>query len=167
MNNRVPTNKWLFASVAINLLFIGALLGEWVNQSRRAPPPMHWATGELDESIRSSIKKMLMQQAPAARSLRRDMKAIDKRLMTVVRAEDVDTAELKAILSDRQEKQAEYQALLQASIESILPVLTPPQREAVIRRMLIEGQSRHPAHPKRGGEHRHQPRPDDRPAPPT
>ena len=27
MNSRVPTNKWLFASVAINLLFIGALTG--------------------------------------------------------------------------------------------------------------------------------------------
>ena len=119
---------------------------------------MHWATGELDESTRSSIKKMLMQQAPAARSLRREMKAIDQRLMTVARAEDVDTAELTAILSDRQAKQAEYQALLQASIESIFPALTPPQREAVIRRMLIEGQSRHPAHPKRGGEHRHQPK---------
>jgi uncharacterized membrane protein len=166
MNSRVPTNKWLFASVAINLLFIGALTGEWVSQSRRAPPPMHWATGELDESTRSSIKKMLMQQAPAARSLRREMKAIDQRLMTVARAEDVDTAELTAILSDRQAKQAQYQALLQASIESIFPALTPPQREAVIRRMLIEGKSRHPAHPKRGGEHRNQPRPDDRPATP-
>ena len=84
----------------------------------------------------------------------------------VICAEDVDTAELTAILSDRQAKQAQYQALLQASIESIFPALTPPQREAVIRRMLIEGKSRHPAHPKRGGEHRNQPRPDDRPATP-
>ena len=166
MNNRVTTNKWLFASVAINLLFVGALLGEWVNQTRRAPPPMHWATGELDESTRSSIRAMLMQQAPAARALRRDIKVIDQRLMAVVRAEDIDTAELTAILSDRQSKQAQYQSLLQASMESILPALTPPQREAVLRRMLIDGQSRHPAHPKRGGEHRDHPRPEARPAPP-
>lgn len=166
MNNRATTNKWLFASVAINLLFVGALLGEWVNKTRRAPPPMHWAMGELDESTRSSMRTMLMQQAPAARALRRDIKVIDQRLMAVVRAEDIDTAELTAILSDRQAKQAEYQALLQASIESILPALTPQQREVVIRRMLIEGSSRGPAHPQRTGEHRDHPRPDDHPAPP-
>ncbi|NDH25567.1 MAG: hypothetical protein EBY35_04980 [Rhodobacteraceae bacterium] len=71
-----------------------------------------------------------------------------------------------AILSDRQAKQAQYQSLLQASIESILPALTPQQREVVIRRMLIEGSSRGPAHPQRAGEHRDHPRPDDHPAPP-
>ena len=107
-----------------------------------------------------------MQQAPAARALRRDIKVIDQRLMKVVRAEDIDTAELTAILSDRQSKQAQYQALLQASMESILPALTPPQREAVLRRMLIDGQARQPAHPQRAGEHRDHPRPDDHPAPP-
>ena len=162
MNNSVPTTKWLRASVAVNLIFIGALLGDWVNQSRPAPPPMHWATGELDEATRSTIKMMLEERRSAARALRNDMKAVDQALMVVVRADDIDMGELKQALSARRAKQAEYQALLQASIESILPALTPLQREVVVQRMLIEGKPRHPGHTQRGGEHRDHPRQRDR-----
>ena len=39
MNSSVKTSNWLIASVAINLIFIGALLGDWVSHSRRSPPP--------------------------------------------------------------------------------------------------------------------------------
>jgi uncharacterized membrane protein len=166
MNNGMNTNKWLIASVAINLIFVGALLGDWFSHARRNPPPMHWATGELDERSRSAIKKILEQQKPVVRALRQDMRAIDEALIEIIRASDIDAGELSRILSARQAKQAEYHAVLQTSLESILPALTPPQREAVVRRMLIDNKPRPGAHPQRGGGHRDQFRSGDRPSPP-
>ena len=166
MNSSAGTGKWLIASVAINLIFIGALMGDWVSHSRRSPPPMHWATGELDASSRSAVKTILDQQKPVARALRQDMRAIDKALMQVIRAPNIEKNELERVLSAREAKQAEYQVLLQSSLKSILPVLTPPQREAVLRRMLIANNPRHPAYPKRAGDTHKPIGPGDRPGPP-
>lgn len=146
MNNGVNTNKWLIASVAINLVFIGALLGDWFSHARRTPPPMHWATGRLDEPSRAAVKTVLDQQKPVVRALRQEMRAIDKTLMEIVRSPTLSTAELERILTVRQAKQSEYQSLLQTSLESILPALTPPQRLAVLRRMLMESKPPRPHH---------------------
>ena len=166
MNNGVNTNKWLIASVAINLIFIGALLGDWFGHARRNPPPMHWATGELDAQSRSAVKKILDQQKPMVRALRQEMRAIDKTLMEIVRSPTLDTAELEQILSARQAKQMEYQSVLQNSLESILPTLTPPQRVAVLRRMLMESKPARRPHNNHGGRRHDEFGAGDRPSPP-
>lgn len=154
MSNGVNTNKWLIASVAINLIFIGALLGDWFSHARRNPPPMHWATGELDEPSRAAVKTILDQQKPVVRAFRQEMRAIDKALMQIVRSPTLDPKELERILSARQAKQMEYQSVLQTSLESILPALTPPQRVTVMRRMLMESKPQRPPH-NNHGEKRH------------
>jgi hypothetical protein len=94
------------------------------------------------------------------------MRAIDKALMQVIRAPNIEKNELERVLSAREAKQAEYQVLLQSSLQSILPALTPPQREAVLRRMLIASNPRHPAHPRRAGDTHKPIGPGDRPGPP-
>jgi len=85
------------------------------------------------------------------RALRQEMRAIDKTLMEIVRSPTLDTAELEQILSARQAKQMEYQSVLQNSLESILPTLTPPQRMAVLRRMLMESKPARRPHNNHGG----------------
>jgi uncharacterized membrane protein len=166
MSNGVNTNKWLIASVAINLIFIGALLGDWFSHARRNPPPMHWATGELDEPSRAAVKRILDQKKPVVRALRQEMRAIDKALMEIVRSPTLDATELERILTVRQSKQMEYQSLLQTSLESILPALTPPQRLAVLRRMLMESKPPRPLHNNHAGRRHDEFGAGDRPSPP-
>ena len=166
MSNGMNMNKWLITSVAINLIFFGALLGDWFSHARRNPPPMHWATGELDASSRAAVKAILDQQKPVVRALRQEMRAIDRALMEIVRSPTLDPEELERILSVRQAKQLEYQSLLQTSLESILPALTPPQRVAVMRRMLMESKPPRPPHNNHGGRRHDELGAGDRPSPP-
>ena len=46
----------LLFSLAINLLLIGAIAGEWVSGARRPPPPMQWAINDLDEATRARVR---------------------------------------------------------------------------------------------------------------
>ena len=136
MSERSVSYPVLLLSVAINLLLIGAMAGEWVSGARRPPPPMQWATNDLDEATRARVRQILEEQRPAAQTLRHDLRAIDQRLMAVIRASTLDPEALNATLSDLHRTNGEYQALLHASLESVLPTLTPPQRVDVVRRLL-------------------------------
>jgi len=150
MSERSVSHPVLLFSLAINLLLIGALAGEWVSGARRPPPPMQWATSDLDEATRARVRQILEEQRHAARRLRHDLGAIDQRLMTAIRASTLDAGALNETLSDLRRANGEYQALLHASLESVLPTLTPPQRVDVVRRVL-RGHS--------GPPHRHKPGP--------
>lgn len=156
MSERSVSYPVLFLSMAINLLLVGAIAGEWVSGARRPPPPMQWATTDLDEATRASVRQILQEQRPAAQTLRYDLRAIDQRLMAVIRASTLDPDALNETLSDLRRTNGEYQALLHASLESVLPTLTPPQRVDVIRR-LLRGHS--------GPPHRHKPGPGRPPEP--
>ena len=150
MSERSVSYLVLLCSVAINLLLIGAIAGEWVSGARRPPPPMQWAANDLDEATRARVRQILEEQRPAAQTLRHDLRAIDQRLMAVIRASTLDPEALNATLSDLRRTNGEYQALLHGSLESVLPTLTPPQRVDVVRR-LLRGHS--------GPPHRHKPGP--------
>jgi len=76
--------------------------------------------------------------------------------MTVIRASTLDPEALNATLSDLRRTNGEYQTLLHASLESVLPTLTPPQRADVVKR-LLRGHS--------GPPHRHKPGPGRPPKP--
>ena len=156
MSERSVSHPLLLFSLAINLLLIGALAGEWASGARRPPPPMQWATNDLDEATRARVRQILEEQRPAAQTLRHDIRAIDQRLMAVIRASNLDPEALNATLSDLRRTNGEYQALLHASLESVLPTLTPPQRVDVVRR-LLRGHS--------GPPHRHKPGPGRPPKP--
>ena len=156
MSERSVSYLVLLCSVAINLLLIGAFAGEWVSGARRPPPPMQWATNDLDEATRARVRQILEERRPAAQTLRHDLRAIDQRLMAVIRASTLDPEALKETLSDLRRTNGEYQALLHASLESVLPTLTPPQRVDVVRR-LLRGHS--------GPPHRHKPGPGRPPKP--
>ena len=136
MSERSVSYLVLLCSVAINLLLIGAIAGEWVSGARRPPAPMQWATNDLDEATRARVRQILEEQRPAAQTLRHDLRAIDQRLMAVIRASTLDPEALKETLSDLRRTNGEYQALLHASLESVLPTLTPPQRADVVKRLL-------------------------------
>ena len=156
MSERSVSYLVLLCSVAINLLLIGAIAGEWVSGARRPPPPMQWAANDLDEATRARVRQILEEQRPAAQTLRHDLRAIDQRLMAVIRASTLDPEALNATLSDLRRTNGEYQALLHASLESVLPTLTPPQRADVVKR-LLRGHS--------GPPHRHKPGPGRPPKP--
>ena len=156
MSERSVSYPVLLFSLAINLLLIGAIAGEWVSGARRPPPPMQWATNDLDEATRARVRQILEEQRPAAQTLRHDLSAIDQRLMAVIRASTLDSEALNETLSDLRRTNGEYQALLHASLESVLPTLTPPQRVDVVRR-LLRGHS--------GPPHRHNPGPGRPPKP--
>ena len=156
MSERSVSYPVLLFSLAFNLLLIGAIAGEWVSGARRPPPPMQWATNDLDEATRARVRQILEEQRPAAQTLRHDLRAIDQRLMAVIRTSTLDPEALNATLSDLRRTNGEYQALLHASLESVLPTLTPPQRADVVRR-LLRGHS--------GPPHRHKPGPGRPPKP--
>ena len=61
---------------------------------------MQWATNDLDEATRARVRQILEEQRPAAQTLRHDLRAIDQRLMTVIRASTLDPEALNATLSD-------------------------------------------------------------------
>ena len=166
MSERSVSYPVLLLSVAINLLLIGAMAGEWVSGARRPPPPMQWATNDLDEATRARVRQILEEQRPAAQTLRHDLRAIDQRLMAVIRASTLDSEALNATLSDLHRTNGEYQALLHASLESVLPTLTPPQRVDVVRR-LLRGHSGPPHRHKSGPGRPPKPRPDGTGFPPV
>ena len=148
-------NTALMASLAVNLMVIGALAGDWVRQSWRPLPPMHWATDGMDEGARARVREILEQYRPMAESLRHDLRAIDQDINAVIRVADLSSDDLNRVLTQRRLKQEEYQRLLQTSLESLLPTLTPREREAILQRILIGSASmpprlggRRPGHPE-------------------
>jgi uncharacterized membrane protein len=166
MSERSVSYLVLLCSVAINLLLIGAIAGEWVSGARRPPPPMQWAANDLDEATRARVRQILEEQRPAAQTLRHDLRAIDQRLMALIRASTLDPEALNATLSDLRRTNGEYQALLHASLESVLPTLTPPQRADVVRR-LLRGHSGPPHRLKPGPGRPPKPGPDGKGFPPV
>ena len=141
-------NGLLAASLAINLMFFGAMAGQWLQQSDAQKPPMAWAARDLSDDARRVTMAALNQNGPQARAIRRELREIDSQLIDIIRAEDLDELALKDALKARQEKNEAYQSLLTASMEAVLPPLTPIERERVLKRMLRGSAIMHPPHPK-------------------
>jgi uncharacterized membrane protein len=141
-------NGLLAASLAINLMLLGAMAGQWLQQSDAQKPPMEWATRDLSDRARRITLEALNQNGPQARAIRRELRKIDRQLIEIIRAEDLDELALKDALKARQEKNEAYQTLLTASLEAVLPPLQPIERERVLKRMLRGSAVTRPPHPK-------------------
>ena len=103
------SHKTLLISLAINLLLIGAIAGEWVSGARRPPPPMQWAANDLDEATRARVRQILEEQRPAAQRRFRPPERTDLRNMSrcgaaPCRGEGINDKSPAPALHDQQEK---------------------------------------------------------------
>ena len=142
----------LIASIALNLLVAGALVGRWTRPA--GPPPLSWTLQSVAPEPREQLRGKLRGRQAEVRPLRENMHRAMQDVRAAAATEPLDTAALTAALENARDAQTQYQAFLHGNVVEILASLPVEQRMAVLRRTLEQNGR---------GEKRKSPRP---PGPP-
>lgn len=125
----------LVFSVALNLLFIGAVVGRFMYGPPHRPMSSHlgWVLRDLDEEARNKIRPILENQARAIRPLRRKLRTAQKEFRKLLAQQSFDEVALEASLIHLRQSSAEYQSGMHHQMLMILKDLDPEQRRRVSR----------------------------------
>lgn len=124
----------LVFSVALNLLFIGAVVGRFLHGPPQRPGPhLDWVLRNMDEESRGNIRPILQEYAKTMRPLRHEMRQAQRQFRRLLAAESFDEAALEESLSQLQESSAAYQTGMHHQMLMLLKDLEPQQRRRVAR----------------------------------
>ena len=125
----------LVISVALNLLFVGAVVGRFMHGDSQRPMSSHlgWVLRDLDEKARDRIRPVLEDQAETIRPLRREMWQAQKEFRKLLVAESFDENALQESLSHLRHASEEYQSGMHHQMLMVLKDLEPDQRRRVAR----------------------------------
>lgn len=136
-----PVRWLLIASLALNLLVAGLLLGSLIfdDGPGRGPRPVELALGPfaraLDEEDRHAILESLRDR-PDLRPMRgEEREAAFADILAAVRAEPFDPARAGAALAAQSSRVEAVQAAVQAELLERLRAMTPEQRAAFAERL--------------------------------
>ncbi len=122
-------------SVALNLLFIGAMIGRFMHGAPPRPMSSHlgWVLRDLDEEARAKIRPVLEDQAKTIKPLRREMWKAQKEFRKLLVAESFDEAALEKSLKHLRHTSEEYQSGMHHQMLMVLKDLEPEQRHRISR----------------------------------
>ena len=140
----------LVFSVALNLLFVGALVGRFMHGAPGRPMSSHlgWVLRDLDEEARDKIRPVLENQAETIRPLRREMWQAQKEFRNLLVEESFDEGALEESLSHLRHASEQYQSGMHHQMLMVLKDLEPEQRRRVARFLM------RPRPEGRGRDHR-------------
>lgn len=124
----------LISSLAINLLFIGAIVGRALMGPSTGPLPRHldWIVRDLDLEARRALEPELLAHAKNLRPVRRALRRAQHALRQAMIAEPLDPLALTAALKNLEQATATYQALVHEEMARILIKLEPEQRARAV-----------------------------------
>jgi uncharacterized membrane protein len=137
----------LVFSLAINLLFIGALAGRMLNRQHAGPMPRHlsWMLRDLDPRIRQQLLPQMQNYAEKARPLHKSILQAQGKLRAALATEPFDEEALTSALSELQMTSNGLQTSMHKEIVTLAKQLGPEQRIRIARFL---------SSPRRGGRHR-------------
>ena len=153
----------LIASLAINLLFVGALIGwrVWGPDGRPGfPPHFGWMMRGLDEQTRDELKPVIRRQAQQLIPLRKRMRNEQLRFNAALTSEPFDERALDQALTDLRQTTEAFQAVMHQQMLTVIEKMGPEERKRVARYLRHRGPGdRHRSHTPRD------PPPDEIPPP--
>lgn len=129
----------LIASLGLNLLIAGAVVGGVATHERRAPPPNDVSIGPFTEAFdkadRDALRKAVADQSTSFREMKRALDADVVRLIEALRAEPWDEAVVRAVMSGMRERLEARSQIGEGLIFTRLEAMTTPERQAFAARL--------------------------------
>ena len=125
----------LVISLAVNLLFIGAMAGRissGVPLSRPFPPHLGWVLRHVDADTRRSLEPQLKQLARKSIPKRRQLKQSQQAVTELLLQDPLDTAALASSMDELRRYSSESQKEMHRSLIAIMGKLDPEQRKQVM-----------------------------------
>jgi uncharacterized membrane protein len=139
----------LVLSVTLNLLFVGAVVGRFMQGAPSRPMSSHLGgvLRDLDDEARDKIRPVLENQAETIKPLRREMRQAQRQFRKLLVEESFDEGALEESLSQLRHASEQYQSGMHHQMLLVLKDLEPEQRRRVARLLMrsrSEGKDRRP-----------------------
>lgn len=146
MNRPSGLSGWLVGllvgSLALNLLLIGVISGQWWSQSRSAPPPLAWAMGEGLLEDTASVLPSFRERRAVSRQARQEIRTSLARLRGVLEDHPIDQDALRDTLADLRQARTDHEAIIHDMVLNALATMDEPQRRVFLDKLFRDGPNR-------------------------
>ena len=139
----------LIGSLAINLAVAGVLVGRWFSGDLSKKAPMVWAFKDVAPESRQRLRPLLKESMSEILPLRRDLKRAERKVVALIRQDDIDEPALTQALADlRAANLAHQEAIHEVGVEAFGQLDREDRMVALRYLMRPPGKERRPP-PKR------------------
>ena len=147
MSHRALTGL-LIASLAVNLLLAGLIIGHMLRSDGGRELPLAWAFKEVSPEIREKVRPIIRPQVGEILSERRALRSQERELRRLLKSERLTREELEAALSDMRVATNQFNEKLHGIGVDVLMSLDTAERVAAAPYLF------RPPHQGRKGHHR-------------
>ena len=147
MSHRALTGL-LIASLAVNLLLAGLIIGHMLRSDGGRELPLAWAFKEVSPEIREKVRPIIRPQVGEILSERRALRSQERELRRLLKSERLTREELEAALSDMRVATDQFNEKLHGIGVDVLMSLDTAERAAAAPYLF------RPPHQGRKGHHR-------------
>jgi uncharacterized membrane protein len=125
----------LICSLALNLLFIGGLIGRSVfgGPPGHLPNHMGWMLRNLSDEKRKELGPQLKERSGSLRTVRQEMRDARQRLSSAIMEEPLDEKALNLALKDLRSASNKFQVVTHENMSTILKEMKLEDREKALK----------------------------------
>ena len=125
----------LICSLALNLLFIGGLIGRSVfgGPPGHLPNHMGWMLRNLSDEKRKQLRPQLKERSGSLRTVRQEMRDARQRLSSAIMEEPLDEKALNLALKDLRSASNKFQVVTRENMSTILKEMKLEDREKALK----------------------------------
>ena len=125
----------LICSLALNLLFIGGLIGRSVfgGPPGHLPNHMGWMLRNLSDEKRKELRPQLKERSGSLRTVRQEMRDARQRLSSAIMEEPLDEKALNLALKDLRSSSNKFQVVTHENMSTILKEMKLEDREKALK----------------------------------
>ena len=125
----------LICSLALNLLFIGGLIGRSVfgGPPGHLPNHMGWMLRNLSDEKRKQLRPQLKERSGSLRTVRQEMRDARQRLSSAIMEEPLDEKALNLALKDLRSASNKFQLVTHENMRTILREMKLEDREKALK----------------------------------
>ena len=125
----------LICSLALNLLFIGGLIGRSVfgGPPGHLPNHMGWILRNLSDEKRKELRPQLKERSGSLRTVRQEMRDARQRLSSAIMEEPLDEKALNLALKDLRFASNKFQVVTHENMSTILKEMKLEDREKALK----------------------------------
>ena len=125
----------LICSLALNLLFIGGLIGRSIfgGPPGHLPNHMGWMLRNLSDEKRKELRPQLKERSGSLRTVRQEMRDARQRLSSAIMEEPLDEKALNLALKDLRSASNKFQIVTHENMSTILKEMKLEDREKALK----------------------------------
>ena len=125
----------LICSLALNLLFIGGLIGRSIfgGPPGHLPNHMGWMLRNLSDEKRKELRPQLKERSGSLRTVRQEMRDARQRLSSAIMEEPLDEKALNLALKDLRSASNKFQVVTHENMSTILKDMKLEDREKALK----------------------------------